>query len=867
MEINMRKVISALLAVLLLLGSVTSYAAQRSVYDDNENLKLLNALDIIGSGINTSDTNREITRAEFTDLVVGLRGARGMFSANATQFTDLNPANALHVSAAVAETLGFVDLTADRLFRPDATITYAEALKILMSALGYDAAAEVKGGYIALAAQEDITNGIGVTADGIVTVSAAMTIIRNALSAEVLYMNSEGSYQRSGVTAAEEFLKVYKSKGRVTGTYYTTLNSDAELDEDEVLIDGTLYTMSGFADYGYIGQTVEFYYREAEDGIENNELLYMVSAYKGSGVLMIDCDSLDSNPYNNKKLTYNSSKKTAKIESDYAVLNGKSELISAELFSFEGFDGGYVKLVDGDNNGSYDYVEIVRYKNYVVENAYADNYVIYCRNAEPILLDPDKYDTDTRIVYRDKYGKVLSFKDIKAGGIISMAYSEDGKYITVYLSSKTVTGAVTQISDEDGVRNVTVGDYTYPLRNDTVSINIGNEYILYLDFTDTIADVKKSSSSVEGFAYLLKAGLDEDDSIYFRMYTGDEELVTMKAAKKFKIGSELSSQSYDGSSSEDLQNINIALSATADAGEGSVTQLVKYKKNGQGEITRLITALGGSSANAFSLDYAPQRAYVQGRAYVDGHYRIDSSGSVVFFVPENRMDYDGYSIRSQLNSSVYYYGLRLYNIDKDTNVPEAAVVFYDTAVYANSAVTYAALGVVKSVKQYYSEEYSDVITQVTLIVNGQPTEMIFEQDETLKNTSGNTAAVPSELNKGDVLQIYFGSDGKPAATRYIYKRTDAESGKFLLSSPTSIGDANTVYHGKIKYSDGAYMVSVEDSGIETVADLSAARIYVYDRSRSDGEIVTVGSVADLIRDCEIVVRKGSSAYNQIIVYK
>ena len=145
--------------------------------------------------------------------------------------------------------------------------------------------------------------------------------------------------------------------------------------------------------------------------------------------------------------------------------------------------------------------------------------------------------------------------------------------------------------------------------------------------------------------------------------------------------------------------------------------------------------------------------------------------------------------------------------------------------------------------------------------------MVFERDEVLKNVSGAAAATPSELNKGDVLQIYFGSDGKPAAVRYVYKRTDVQTGKFMLSSPASIGDTNTVFHGKIKYSDGAYMTSVEDSGIETVADLSSARIYVYDNSDSDGEIVSVGSVADLIRDCEIVVRKGSSAYNQIIVYK
>ena len=194
-----KRIVSALLALCLLasLGTVSALAAgtnaARTFSDvtdldtaaEIETLQLLGVLDGYQDG--SFRPSGTLTRAQFCKMAVYAMGCGrelGKYS-TVTVFPDVKPSHWASsyinlASKGKAIILGF----ADGYFRPDSTVTYAQAVTILMRQLGYTDA-DVGGlwpaGYLAEAASIGLTRNLGLAASATLTRGDAAKLFANLL--------------------------------------------------------------------------------------------------------------------------------------------------------------------------------------------------------------------------------------------------------------------------------------------------------------------------------------------------------------------------------------------------------------------------------------------------------------------------------------------------------------------------------------------------------------------------------------------------------------------------------------------------------------------------------------------------------------
>jgi hypothetical protein len=79
-----------------------------------------------------------LTRAEFVALIVRVMGTEQEYTTYFCPFLDVNESNWFYKYVCISYDKKYVEGYADNSFRPAETITYAEAVSILIRLLGYD---------------------------------------------------------------------------------------------------------------------------------------------------------------------------------------------------------------------------------------------------------------------------------------------------------------------------------------------------------------------------------------------------------------------------------------------------------------------------------------------------------------------------------------------------------------------------------------------------------------------------------------------------------------------------------------------------------------------------------------------------------
>ena len=286
----MKKKLSLLLAATLLSSSLFAmggaHAAFSDVADNNSYKKAITTLSklkvINGYQDGTFGPEKDITRAEFTKIIVYMLGYEDL-STKITQFKDVSDDHWANANIKTAYDLGIINGYSETAFGPDNPVTYEQALKMVVCALGYQADADAKGGYPegyrAEAATLDLQKGIsGIEYTSNAPRGVIAQIMYNALEVNLREYNGT-KWENTTKTIMNDYLDVYKLKGTVVGVEEsTTAACDAKLypgqfaiDEDpngtEYVIDYTEYTSSITQMTPYLGQTIQIYYRKDEDDL------------------------------------------------------------------------------------------------------------------------------------------------------------------------------------------------------------------------------------------------------------------------------------------------------------------------------------------------------------------------------------------------------------------------------------------------------------------------------------------------------------------------------------------------------------------------------------------------------------------------
>ncbi|HHY14415.1 MAG TPA: S-layer homology domain-containing protein, partial [Thermoanaerobacterales bacterium] len=243
-----KRLLALIVAVIFIIGSVaTGFAATfEDVVDTDfeDEVNRLVALEIIsGYPDGTFRPEGLVTRAEFAKITVSATGvgAAAEYAKGATKFTDVEAEHWAAGYINVATDLGIIQGYGDGRFGPEDQVTYAEAITMIVRSLGYEPAAQAKGGYpggyLAVAAENDITDGITVLANVAANRGDIAVMVDNSLEVDMMVQDGYGDRPTWKVEKGETLLSklgVDEVEGKVVEIARV---KDSKLDDDEIVVE------------------------------------------------------------------------------------------------------------------------------------------------------------------------------------------------------------------------------------------------------------------------------------------------------------------------------------------------------------------------------------------------------------------------------------------------------------------------------------------------------------------------------------------------------------------------------------------------------------------------------------------------------
>ena len=228
----MKKIISLLLLTALLAAmAVPAAAAAQSFPDitdsrtaaDVDALRMLGVLGGYTDG--TFHPASNLTRAEFCAMAIRIMGMESQIDLyrSRTIFPDVRATHWAqgYVNLAVSGSSPIIAGMSDGTFRPDAAITYGQAVTILLRVLGYtdaDAGMQWPDGYVALAAQTELNRDVGASdAYAPITRAQAARLFRNLLETEMkggsVYAQMRGGLREDVIVFSVDGERIRTSDG------------------------------------------------------------------------------------------------------------------------------------------------------------------------------------------------------------------------------------------------------------------------------------------------------------------------------------------------------------------------------------------------------------------------------------------------------------------------------------------------------------------------------------------------------------------------------------------------------------------------------------------------------------------------------
>ncbi len=538
-----------------------------------------------GNGTNTFKPDATITRAEFTKMIVSLMGFEDRAYYSDAPFGDTDTWAKNYINTAYS--LSIIDGMGDGTFAPDESVTYMQAQKMMVCALGYIQEATDRGGWpngfsqmaVSLNLTEDIS-GVGINSPA--PRGAIAKLMHNALEVEMLELRN-GSWEKTDKTLLNDYLKVVKLKGTLVGAgdlvlaeCKTKLNSKqmsviptATTKNDETIIDFSSFTPNVTDISKYLGNIITVYYQDDELSGEKTLIALDGETTRNSE---IELNHNDIVRFSSSSLVYEDKtgkQKTVKINTSKASVryngqpltdstvdvNGKTCTIDEALEEWlspesENFIYGDIKLTDSGSDGTVNLVQIYNYDTMVAYQApKTTDYKITDKliTGRSCILDPDAAGYSFTIT---KDGKQIETTSIATGDVVLIAKSLDDSLYTVKVTSKPVKGSVSTIENDyitvNGEKHQVgkmCADYISKNQAGKV-IKLGVTGTFYTDDYGTIVYATLDTSTENlPYAYITNASLeDSEDSAYVTVYTDGTTAKTYKMKDKIKLNG--SSVSY-----------------------------------------------------------------------------------------------------------------------------------------------------------------------------------------------------------------------------------------------------------------------------------------------------------------------------------
>lgn len=881
MNKNLKKVISSVAALTMVASSVAAFAVDfpdvESTASYAQAVQELSALDVIsGYDDGTFGPDKLVTRAEITKMIVDALAERSSAEASteSTKFADVSADHWAkgYINQGVAD--GFIAGMSDTEFDPDANVTYVQAQKMLVSAIGYETFAQGQGGwptgYKTYAASLDITKGIsGIKDSTELTRAQVAQMIDNAMDAPLCVIAGwkpewngtqtpnlevrDGKEGRAYETLFTEKHDAYKVYGRVTETSKTgSVDNDKvtfqvekadNFDDEEVKAD------SPVSEDMYIGDSkADNYLRTYSQAlIQKNDddefTILSIAAAAANKSVTVASEDFDENKSTGEALYFfpaGTTKGSTKYQLD--TTNGVTIYVngvkqdSMAIYDANDLESdktlyGYLKnhetasvtlqketeVGSTSTSAKYNTVMISSYATAIVDevidktNETSVNFDTYSTGIQAKMTVNKDDDNYTYSFKLD--GKDIEAKDLQQNDVLNIAYDTTGSFRDSNFYDVIVTRNVV-----DGVkctsRNDTKGEYTIG----------GTKYKAAEGMDIDVETSTEYSLYLDHFGRIAKADENSVSKNYgvlkniYKKAGGDymAQIITKKGTEEeYKVDSDnvTAYKSYLVKSDAD----GAVYDSTNKKTDAYPKQVVEYSVSSS---SNKITIKNGGVI-------APTAADAEYKESGNKIGSVKMADSTVILDLSEVDTKDSYSVVSSLNDGSNYvaYG---YDKSKSDNTYRFVIITEGTSSVFNSETQLAIFNGSEVVDNDGDK------TAYNLVVNGEEKQFILDDDVVITGNKGETVA-DNAFDEGDVLVYATNSEGYISRIYSVFAAQNVLNGSSFEDFRTNAFKNQSSVLADTKFAD---LLSDDDNDVNVVFGP------VVDKSGSNITIGTVTTNAD-----------------------
>lgn len=822
-----KNLLCAAISAATLFSSVSAFA---SVPSDvvgtgfEEPIQVLAALDImVGDGNGEFRPKDNLTRAEVTKIAIHAMGLEDAAASTSGQskFPDVSTEFWANGYINLATSNGIIIGDDEGNFRPLDPITYAEAMTIMVRAIGFEPSALQKGGfphgYVLVGSENGLNKQVSGTTHEPITRGNMAYLTLNSIKTKMMEQTSFGEnpkYEIVDKTLLKDRLGVTEHTGQITAIPTSAIDGTSALVDGQVKIGTEVYDTE-YNVTKLLGYNVNYYVRK--DRLGHETVILALPIENKNSTLTIGAEQFDkiSTKNSNKAISYFKSETSSKTElAELApdaklIYNGKYNELTDELITMTD-KAGEISLLDTDKDGKYDIVFVSSYYNMVVDTVSSLGKINDKYEAKSITLDDEVTFTITRGLEN------LKVSDLKEFDVLSVAESKDGELFEIIVSNKTVTGKISSITNDE----YTIDGKAYKIaKNYKGELKIGTEATFYLDFEEKIAATDTAFLLSSNYGYMSKAyAVDGDEVVKFRIFTKEGKEEIYEGAEKIKL---------NGAGAQKAQTVLASLQS-----EGSVpAQLITFKLNADGKVSEINTAADNSATGEvnktkFTLNYKLTDAEYNATLKKLGNVKIDKN-TMIFDIPsDNSQDFQIADI--SMFEDEQKYDVFVYDMTEDFTA--RAIIVTNAHLNTNAE---SSIAVVKEIAkgQNADEEVTDVLVAY---MDGKEVELFAEDETVLVKGEGDA------LETGDIIQIKQNADKEIVSIRVLFdvdtKNTEA------TANPAE--HLNTVYGKVTKKFTNSINVTVNGGSAVNYELSENVKVYKVDTTVSKNNI-TVAETSDI----------------------
>ena len=885
---NLKKVLALVIAFSMML-SVVAFAGYNDVEADADYagaVELLSALGIFeGDEQGNFNPDKTITRAEMAAIICRALGV-DVADQTATKFSDV-PASHwasgyIAYASATDDPVKNPPILAgvgNGMFKPGDTLTYHQALKIVVYALGYERMASENGGWSAgsvhVANKYKITEGADTTA----TRGNLAILLANAMQTPVMDKTTYGNDPEWGILNGKndkEYrtlltdMDIYIATGVVGQKDADTIAFTIEEDSD----DGE-FKVSKKKNYDFeIGDSAiaAYTYQQVDAYVKKSGRTYEVVAVAPSTIgetLTILSDDIAGIDMKNGELEYfvdsANSNKTKKIdfvtpekgEIPVEYNKGAAEVSLADFYDAKeekAVEDVVLTFIENTADSVYDQVVAVEYTSCRVEYADADNDRLALVDGT-IKFDFDAAeDGEVTYILADENGNALTIADFAEDDVV--AYYANGKitkadttYIEVIkLANAAVTGTVDEVYTSNGKKYVVIDGNDYV--DATEDLGAGDEGTFYIGITGKVIEYDATLAG-ENYGYIVEGAIAQGsfsaDKWQIKILTKADGIVTYDITDKYEEDVVLylaenadafgltqvmmadvddpDTKDIDESKTPvDVEEDKFLFEDATDGEKADTARLITFETNSKGEIKELAAAantvkdLGGKEYNADAQSINGASLENDVAVFVVNEKDVDDIYATDISYLIDEAEYEGYAVRN-----------------KDSEY--AAVVITGAEAAFNVEAGFAIVTKVSTGK----DEEGDAVTKVSYVQNEEEGVLTLSYND--KSTCLNEDDY--ELEMGDAFM--YVADANGLVSKFIVIAEVNAKGDFNVIDDLDVDASKLgkdteivkgyIYNEKAKKNNGKEIIYLDAAQEETLSVLAASYKYTFNGAGRNDKVV------------------------------